>query len=248
MKPISGNFCYLTNIGQVRMTNEDQAYALTNSKGKVMLLVCDGMGGQNRGDLASRLATAILSEEFKKYPKFSNKNIERMWIRNSIKKANTEIFSESYKNPKYKGMGTTLTAVLISHNHLTIAQMGDSRAYILLDGKLEQITEDQTYVGFLYRTGQITKEEMLTHPKRHILSNALGINPAIDVDIKTIKYAHEPLLLCSDGLYNNVSFTDMEAILKTDETPDQKCASLISLANANGGSDNIAIVYWEVIE
>lgn len=248
MKTISGNFCYITNIGQVRMTNEDQAYAITNSRGKVLLLVCDGMGGQNRGDLASRLATAVLSEEFKNYPRFSTKNFERMWIRKVIKKANNEIFSESYKNSKYKGMGTTLTAIIISDKILTIAQMGDSRAYILRNGKLEQITEDQTYVDFLFKTGQITKEETLTHPKRHILSNALGINPSVDVDIKTIEYKHEPLLLCSDGLYNNVSTTDIEAIVKTDETPEQKCASLISFANANGGSDNIAIVYWEVIK
>jgi len=248
MKIISGNFCYKTDVGQVRMTNEDQAFAITNSKGRVLLIVCDGMGGQNRGDLASRLAMSIISEEFKKFPKISNKLNDRFWMRNAIRKANNEIFSESYKNPKYKGMGTTLTAIVINDKYLVVAQIGDSRAYTLKNGQLMQITEDQTYVDYLYRTGQITKEEILTHPKRHVLLNALGINPSVDVDIRVVDYGHEPLLLCSDGLYNNVKVSDIEAIIKTDETAEQKCESLIKVANANGGSDNIAISYWEVIK
>ena len=248
MKIISGNFCYKTDVGQVRMTNEDQAFAITNSKGRVLLIVCDGMGGQNRGDLASRLAMSIISEEFKKFPKISNKLNDRFWMRNAIRKANNEIFSESYKNPKYKGMGTTLTAIVINDKYLVVAQIGDSRAYTLKNGQLMQITEDQTYVDYLYRTGQITKEEILTHPKRHVLLNALGINPSVDVDIRVVDYGHEPLLLCSDGLYNNVKVSDSEAIIKTDETAEQKCESLIKVANANGGSDNIAISYWEVIK
>lgn len=248
MKIISGNFCYKTDVGQVRMTNEDQAFAITNSKGRVLLIVCDGMGGQNRGDLASRLAMSIISEEFKKFPKISNKLNDRFWMRNAIRKANNEIFSESYKNPKYKGMGTTLTAIVINDKYLVVAQIGDSRAYTLKNGQLMQITEDQTYVDYLYRTGQITKEETLTHPKRHVLLNALGINPSVDVDIRVVDYGHEPLLLCSDGLYNNVKVSDIEAIIKTDETAEQKCESLIKVANANGGSDNIAISYWEVIK
>lgn len=248
MKIISGNFCYKTDVGQVRMTNEDQAFAITNSKGRVLLIVCDGMGGQNRGDLASRLAMSIISEEFKKFPKISNKLNDRFWMRNAIRKANNEIFSESYKNPKYKGMGTTLTAIVINDKYLVVAQIGDSRAYTLKNDQLMQITEDQTYVDYLYRTGQITKEEILTHPKRHVLLNALGINPSVDVDIRVVDYGHEPLLLCSDGLYNNVKVADIEAIIKTDETVEQKCESLIKVANANGGSDNIAISYWEVIK
>lgn len=247
-KSISGNFCYKTDVGQIRMTNEDQAYAIANSKGRVLLLVCDGMGGQNRGDLASNLASTILGEEFKRFPKLANKTTDRFWLRNAIKKANNAIFEESFKNPQYKGMGTTLTAILVNDTYLTIAQLGDSRAYMIKDGKLEQLTEDQTYVDYLYKSGQITEDEMKTNPKRHVLLNALGVYPSVNVDIKTIEYSHESLLLCSDGLYNNVSPLDIESISKTDDAPEQKCESLIKIANANGGSDNIAVVYWEVIE
>jgi protein phosphatase len=248
MKNIGGVFCYKTDIGKVRMTNEDQAYALTNSKGRILLLVCDGMGGENRGDLASTLAKDIITSEFKNSMRTINRTTDRFWLRSAIKKANNEIFTESFKNPLYKGMGTTLSAVLIGENYLIVAQIGDSRVYTLKDKKLIQLTEDQTYVDYLYKSGQISEEEKLVHPKRHVLLNALGIYPTVNVDIKTVEYNKEPLLLCSDGLYNNIGASDIEAIIRLDEAPEQKVESLISIANANGGSDNMAVVYWEVNE
>ena len=244
-KIIVGNYCYKTDVGRVRITNEDQAKVILNANGRILMIVCDGMGGQNHGELASRLALEIVEEEFLKCPFIPSPNFERFWLRNAIKKANTAIFNEALQNPIYKGMGTTFTAILLAPKHITIAHIGDSRAYLLKDNKLVQITSDQTYVAYLARVGNLTEEEISKHPKRHVLLNALGVYPSLSCDLKTIKYEGEHVLLCSDGLFNNIPLSDLESVIKTDETPQQKTDQLISLANANGGSDNIAIAYWE---
>ena len=240
------NFAFNTHVGRVRLTNEDRSIALTNSKGDVLLLVCDGMGGQSKGDLASTIAVQTLQDEFEKHKgSFLNKLFAKIWLKNAIKKANSAIFDESARNEEYHGMGTTITAVLIVKTFIVIGQAGDSRAYILKDNKLVQISEDQTYVAYLYRTGQITKEEVATHSKRHVLMNAVGIYPSLNVDITSLNYNNEAILLCSDGLYNNVSHSDIENIMKNTDSVNHKVNQLIQISNANGGSDNIAVVVWE---
>ena len=128
---------------------------------------------------------------------------------------------------------------------MIVAHVGDSRAYSFRNRILTQITEDQTYVQYLYRIGEIKKEDIPTHPKRHVLMNALGIYPSLDLDVKQMPYLGDTILLCSDGLYNNVAEKDMLTIIKGTDTPDQKVNELVSLANSNGGSDNIAVVLWE---
>lgn len=245
-KYLSGNFAYRVDVGRVRLSNEDNAVALTNSKGNVLLLVCDGMGGQSKGDLASNLATSYISEEFKnKKSAFLTLGGAIHWLKKTIRSANMLIFNESSRNEEYQGMGTTLTCALIIKSHMIVAQIGDSRCYRLTDKKFEQLSEDQTYVAYLLRTGQITPEEAKTHPKRHVLLNALGIYPSVNSDIELFAYNDETILLCSDGLYNNVLDKDIANVLKGDDTVEQKINELIQIANANGGSDNIAVVLWE---
>lgn len=248
-KYLSGNFAFNTNVGRVRLSNEDRASAMTNSKGDVLLLVCDGMGGQNKGDLAATLAVDIISEEFKNHNgSFFNRAHALWWLSKTIKKANKTIYSESARNEQYEGMGTTVTALLICKTYYVLAQAGDSRAYILKNNELVQISEDQTYVAYLYRTGQIKKEEMNTHSKRHVLMNAVGIYPALNLDTTVGPYDHEKILLCSDGLYNNVPHKDIENIIKNTDSVNQKVNELIQISNSNGGSDNVAVVIWEAFE
>lgn len=242
---LSGRFSFKTDIGKVRLTNEDQALAAINARGNILLLVCDGMGGQNKGDYASNLAKNIIAEAFSKKNRFLTKYGAVRWCMNTIKKANRRIYNDASKNPSYEGMGTTLTMVLIVKDYMVLNQVGDSRCYSRFMRDFKQISEDQTYVAYLYRTGQIKKEEMATHPKRHVLMNALGYYPSLELDFKIMGYHKESLLLCSDGLYNNVSDNDIASIIKGNDTVDQKVHELISLANANGGSDNIAVVLWE---
>lgn len=242
---LAGNYAFKTDIGKVRLNNEDRAIALTNIKGNILLIVCDGMGGSNKGEYAASIAVKMISDSFKKKQKFFSKLQAISWARKQIYDANKEIYNESYRNRAYEGMGTTITLALILWDTLVVINAGDSRLYEIKNRKLEQITEDQTYVGYLYRTGKITQEEAKTHPKRHMLMNALGINPVVSMDVKILPYNNETILVCSDGLYNNVSEKDIEAILKSDDSPEQKVNELISLSNANGGSDNIATIVWE---
>ena len=241
----NGRFAFHTDVGKVRISNEDQACALVNAYGTVLLIVCDGMGGQNKGDYASALAVSYIVDEFKKVNRFISSLHVYYWLNQTCRNANNQIYSESIRNPTYQGMGTTLSIAIVRKNKLFIAQVGDSRVYTYKDKKLTQLTEDQTYVGYLYRTGQISKEEMATHPKRHMLMNALGVYPTLNIDIKIRKYENEPLLLCSDGLYNNASETTIASVLANKDSPEEKVNELISIANNNGGSDNIAVVIWE---
>ncbi|MBO4540465.1 MAG: serine/threonine-protein phosphatase, partial [Bacilli bacterium] len=168
-------------------------------------------------------------------------------LERAIKLANYQIFEEADRNPVYKDMGTTLCAAFLCKNRIALYNIGDSRAYLSSGDRMKRITSDQTYVNYLFRTGKISAEETESRPDRHVLMNALGIFPSLSMDISILEYHGERVLLCTDGLYNNVSEPEISAILATDERVDQKVVSLIGTANANGGSDNIGIAYWEAI-
>ena len=245
-KYLTGRFYYRTDVGKVRLNNEDQAMALTNASGNVLLLVCDGMGGQNKGDLASSLAVSTIVSSFKNRKGFLNSYFAKLLVGRVIREANKSIYDQSQSNPNYQGMGTTITLLLIIKDVAIMGHVGDSRCYFLKSHHdLVQMSEDQTYVGYLLRTGQITAEEALTHPKRHVLMNALGVYPSASIDIKVFPYLNEEVLLCSDGLYNNVPVEDIAAVVKGSDSVDQKVNELIALGNKNGGGDNIAVVLWE---
>ena len=247
-KYLTGRFSYRTDIGKVRVSNEDQAMALTNASGNVLLVVCDGMGGQNKGDLASSLAINTVVSSFKNRKGFLNTYFAKLWVGSAIREANRCIYEQSQSNPSYHGMGTTITLLLIIKDIAILGHVGDSRCYFLKNHHdLTQMSEDQTYVAYLLRTQQITTEQALTHPKRHVLMNALGIYPSASIDIKTFPYLSEEVLLCSDGLYNNVSFDDISSVLKGNDSVEQKVNELIAIGNKNGGSDNIAVVLWEAL-
>jgi serine/threonine protein phosphatase PrpC len=249
MKPVyKGTYAFKTDIGKVRVSNEDQAYVQLNSDGEVFLIVCDGMGGQNKGDYASKMAIDSMLDSFAHKNSHVPSFLRKTWITQAVKKANGIIFDEADKNSVYKDTGTTLVAAWIVKDKLVLANVGDSRCYALKNDMLVRLSEDQTYVDFLYRTGKISESQTLSHPERHVLMNALGIYPSASVDVKVIPYHGEPILLCSDGLYNNVAENEIRSLISTDERADQKALSLINEANNNGGSDNIAVAYWEPLK
>ena len=244
-KYLTGRFSFKTDIGKVRLSNEDQACALINASGNVLLIVCEGMGGQSKGDLASSLAINTVISSFKSRKGFMNRYFAKFWVGNVIREANKCVYEQSKSNPSYEGMGTTLTLLLIIKDTAILGHVGDSRCYFLRNREFEQMSEDQTYVGYLLRTKQITEEEALIHPKRHVLMNALGVYPSASIDIKSFPYMGETVLLCSDGLYNNVPKNDIASVLKSEDSVEQKVNELIAIGNKNGGSDNIAVVIWE---
>lgn len=248
-----GTYAYKTDVGRVRKVNEDQALILMNSYNEVFLVVCDGMGGAEKGDVASKMAIEMLSTAFKKKKKHSYMGFNKHWITKVCKSINRKLYSLSEKMKKKNkgstkiGLGSTMVAVLIADSKMMIANIGDSRAYILKNGKLEQLTSDQTYVDYLVRTGKMEEESAKSHPDRHILTNALGIYNSLSIAISERPYKGESVLLCSDGLYNNLEDKEITNIISTDERTDQKVVSLISIANHAGGSDNIGVALWECI-
>lgn len=243
MKHYRGQYAAKTDRGKIRLSNEDQSAALTNERGDVLLVVCDGMGGQKKGDYASKAAIKSVTEAFSSRSRIL---FPRRFLNREIKKANREIFARSESNSTYSGTGTTIVAALLIDDKLYLANIGDSRCYIYSKlGGMKCMTHDQTYVDYLERTGKIEKEEKRVHPDRHVLMNALGIYPSASMDVAVHSYHGESILLCSDGLYNNLSETEIRAILGTDERADEKVMNLIADANAAGGSDNIGIAYWE---
>ncbi len=252
-KNYHGTYAYKTDIGRVRKTNEDRAIILMNSDNEVFLAVSDGMGGSEKGDVASKLTIDLLNASFKKKKKHRYLFSDKRWITRTCKSINKKIYSmaekvkKTEKNSEKIGMGCTLVAVLISGERMMIANNGDSRAYMLKDGEIKQLTTDQTYVEYLLKTGKITEEGAKTHPDRHVLTNALGVYNSLSLSITDMPYHGESILLCSDGLYNNLDSKEIANILLTDERTDQKVVSLISIANHAGGSDNIGIALWECI-
>ena len=240
-----GNYCTRIDRGLVRYSNEDQALILTNPHGDLLMLVADGMGGHAQGDLAARLAIDTIARAFRNRPYFLTRKSAELWLTKTIRHANSVIYREAQNNPDYRDMGTTLVAALVRANDLTITNIGDSRAYWLDNGRLSLLTEDQTLVSYLAKTGQIRPEEKKTHPRRHVLINALGVEPSVSLDVFRFDYVDQILLLCSDGLYNHVNDDEIEAILLTDDSVEEKATMLVTNANNNGGSDNIAVAIWE---
>ena len=235
-----------TDPGLVRPNNEDSACIVENKSGDLFLMVLDGMGGHCRGDAASHLAMEIISEKMLNTDKFLSYSSMKATLLKTIKKANKEVNLLGSSKLEYLDMGTTLCLVAIRKDKTLLCNVGDSRCYILINGQLCQVSEDQTYVQFLYKTGKIKKEEMDTHPKRHVLMNALGTYPSLSVATTEITNAYDAILLCSDGLYNMLSDQEIEDVLniETLSTRD-KIDLLISRANKKGGKDNIAIVLME---
>lgn len=243
---ISGNLHSLTNIGKVRETNEDFAGARINAYGQLLLIVCDGMGGRNKGDYASKTLGEGLIKAFLDLDKQFEKPAQATkWLYKTANALNRKIFDKAKSDETFKGMGTTLTAAIIFDSHMIVAQAGDSRLYILKDKELTQLTVDQTYVQHLENIHKLSKEQIAVHPERHKLTNAIGIRYNALIDIKTYEYSGENVFLCSDGLYNNVPLQDLKSILRGNDSIERKGAQLVAFGNANGGTDNMALVIWE---
>lgn len=230
--------------GIVRKNNED-AVEVFICEEITYLMVLDGMGGHNRGDTASSMALSELKKELKKKESFHSVFSLRRFILRAIKKANRAVNELGNALTEYADMGTTLVLAAIAGNLLLLFNVGDSRCYAMKEGKMRQISEDQTYVEFLYKTGKITFEEKKTHPKRHVLMNALGTYSTISIATKILRESYDKILLCSDGLYNMVDDEYIELILKKDGSAKDKVDELIELSNLNGGKDNIAVALWE---
>ncbi|MBX9972352.1 Stp1/IreP family PP2C-type Ser/Thr phosphatase [Cytobacillus firmus] len=240
---------FMTDQGKVRQHNEDNGGIYVNSKGQRLAIVADGMGGHRAGDVASEMTLTSLKGFWDQTGDFQTAEEAEGWLCKHIAEVNTILYEHSKENEQCEGMGTTVVAAICTDRFATIANIGDSRCYILNESGFQQLTEDHSLVNELVRSGQITKEDAEHHPRKNVLLRALGTEAAVEMDIKTITFEEgDLLLLCSDGLSNKVAVAEMSEILKSGRTLEEKAAVLIEQANNNGGEDNITLVIAEYYE
>lgn len=228
-----------TDPGRKRRRNED-AFVLEPP----LFAVADGMGGARAGEVASRLAAAA----FREFHDADQLDPEER-VRAIIQEANRRIYERAASDTNASGMGTTITAALLESSQVFVGHVGDSRAYRLNEGRLEQLTEDHSLVGDLMRSGRITPEEAEAHPQRSVITRALGTDPQVDVDVFAVDARPgDVFLLCSDGLTTMVADEDILRIVAAAGTLDDAAKGLVKAANRSGGEDNVTVVLFALAE
>jgi len=224
-----------TDKGLVRKENED-AFCIEKDLG--FLAIADGMGGHASGEVASKMAIEILRDSVKKEGETLPDRLN-----SGVKLANKTIYDASRSQSQLNGMGTTLTAVQLDGNRLSIAHVGDSRVYLIRGGVIEQITDDHTIVSEQVAQGRMTREEAARSDMRNILSRALGIAPEVDVDIEALTVSEgDQFVLCSDGLSELISDDEILSEVQSSKKPEIVCDELVNLAIQRGGEDNITVI------
>lgn len=235
-----------TDVGLMRTINQDSIFVSTEPVGKLqnLFIVADGMGGHKAGDVASRVSI----EKFVKYVCSTHMTDPANILDSGIISVNKEIYDMANSNRDYSGMGTTFVAATISEYHLYIANVGDSRLY-LIGRDIQQITRDHSLVEDMVRMGMIAKDEARTHYKKNVITKAIGVaeDKTATPDIFEIEIEKgDKLLLCSDGLTNMVEDYDIKKIIKNSESLEEAVRRLIKQANENGGKDNISAILIDV--
>ena len=235
-------YCSLTDIGLVRERNEDNFSTIENKNSDILFFVCDGIGGNNAGDIASKEVTNLINDIFKNASKFKTTREIIKFINYFINEANEHLLKLSKENPKYLGLGTTITGILVSGKHAFSFNVGDSRVYGIKNKKIKLLTKDDSLVNLLVDEGKITKEEAKTHPKRSHLIKAIGINQLLDVPVNKLDF-YDYFLICSDGLYSMIDENDILKILTNQKASiETKTKQLVHQALLNGGYDNITLI------
>ncbi len=230
-----------SDVGRVRSNNQDLALETSN-----LFAVADGMGGHVGGEVAAQLAVQSLRQAFDRHPSAQG-------LVDAIGAANQAVWTEGQEQADLRGMGTTLTVAALvqgsgGRDVLALANVGDSRAYVFADGQLSQVTSDHSLAEERVRQGAMTEQEAAVHPHRHILTRALGVGPGVDVDLWELDLkTGDRLLLCSDGLTNEVSDVEIAALLEERSDPSDAARVLVDLANQHGGNDNITVVVVDVL-
>ena len=235
--------CAMTDTGRVRSANQDYVFSSIEPVGVMpnLFLVADGMGGHQAGDYASRFITENLVAHFKMSKDTGTVGV----LKDGIEKVNKLLYQESKKKPELNGMGTTLVAAVVEDSTMYVANVGDSRLY-LIRNQLKQITRDHSYVEELVSLGQLERGSKDYREKKNIITRAVGTEDKLEIDFFEVSL--EPgdyILLCSDGLSNMLEDAEIEEIICSELELPEKAEKLITVANDNGGKDNIAVVLIE---
>jgi len=235
-----GRSAVVSDTGRRRRRNEDQ-YVCEPP----LFAVADGMGGAQAGEVASSLAAAVLNEAAPDEG-MVERGEER--LASLIQEANRRVFQRSSEDESTSGMGTTMTVALVDGDRIAFGHVGDSRAYRIRAGELEQLTDDHSLVGELVRSGRLSPEEAESHPQRSVITRALGTEPDVDVDTFTVEAEPDDLyLICSDGLTDMVPPRELHSLLLANAGDlDAAARALVAAANAGGGEDNITVGLFQI--
>jgi len=238
----------ITDVGQVRTIDEDSilaadlSFGINSENEKFLLLaVADGMGGHAKGEEASKIALNTLTKSV--VPElFGEKSFTEL-LENGIKNANREILDYTSKNPESSGMGTTAVCALVKGNDVHLANVGDSRAYVISNDEIRRVTKDHSYVQALIDEGKITEEEAREHPQKNVITKAVGIMESVEPDTMKLTLDNdESLLLCCDGVIAHLPDEDIHKIISDTDDPQNACQQIVDLANERGGTDNISLI------
>jgi protein phosphatase len=237
MSPLKLVAAGVTDVGRIRDGNEDDFLVDARTS---LVAVADGMGGHRAGEVASATALEALRAAV----------ASGQPLRDAMAGANDAVLEKSGADQDLQGMGTTLTAgTLAAGGNLLVGHVGDSRAYLVRDGKLTQITNDHSLVEEMVREGELTPEQAEVHPQRSIITRALGIDPAVEVDVYPVELRPgDRILLCSDGLTTMVRPDEIARILARESDPERAAQALVDAANAAGGEDNVTALVVDAVE
>jgi protein phosphatase len=239
------NVWSITDRGSVRRENQDACYAeCDNDKNTALLVVCDGMGGARAGNVASTSALKIVAERLKEAMNSGETPLSDS-IKAAVETANEAVYRESVTNPDCAGMGTTMVGAVVKDGHVTVFNVGDSRAYVIRQRSIKRVTVDHSVVEELVLRGDITREQSVRHPSKNLITRAIGTEPDVECDIFYPKLrAGDYLLLCSDGLTNVVSDREiMDEVIKGG-APDNCCERLVETVLRRGAPDNVTVVLF----
>ena len=238
----------LTDMGGVRTQNQDSYYIDLIPENKLsILVVCDGMGGAKAGNIASEMAVGAYVEELKNElrPQMTAKQLEKA-ARRALESANEQVHDKSKSSSDYTGMGTTLVSCIVAGNTALSVNVGDSRAYLINDRGIEQITRDHSMVEELVERGEITREEAKKHPSKNLITRALGTGSRVRGDFYPFKLKNgDNILLCSDGVSNILSDQELLYVVIHNEEKETCCQRLINMVKERGAPDNATVVVYE---
>lgn len=235
-----------TDRGLKRQLNEDNCNVLVGYPGvPSCFVIADGMGGHKCGDVASKQAVDSVCSHLLK-ASWENEDISSL-LEAIIKEVNEEIYEFSQKDESTQGMGTTLIITVFKNRKLYIGHVGDSRVYLIRSNTIEKITWDHSFIEELVKNGSITKDEAVNHPKRNMITRAVGYEPDLLVDTYELDLAEkDSVLLCTDGLTNMLDEQTIMDIIIGEEDPQVACDTLINHANARGGEDNVTVIIGRI--
>jgi protein phosphatase len=234
-------FFGLTDKGKVRKDNQDSFATEKLGRASLCAVVCDGMGGANAGSIASSTAVEAFAGTVKAQVD-GGAELDAA-VTEAAKAANTRVYERSISDSECRGMGTTLVGVAIKAKKTVVFNVGDSRAYLISDGKISRVTSDHSLVQELVRSGEISAEQARTHPRKNIITRAVGIAPEVKCDIFTPELKiGDMMLICSDGLSNVLRDEEMLDIYKKNHDVRAFCRALMKAALAGGAPDNVTVV------